>query len=133
MQQTEFQVTDIQQEGTVTDQVRKENDSETEALAIIERNMPQIDTNRPPEKETKVNRNVEPNEAASGSDIASIAISPTGFDDYLTKSLIDAQFYQDKEIYAGQVVVDNRRAERLLNGASDRLHREMVDQQYRRQ
>jgi hypothetical protein len=110
-----------------------ENNTETEALAIIERSMPQVDTNKQQEKETKLNRNVEPNEAASGSDIASLAISPIGFDDYLTKSLTDARFYQDKEIYAGQAVVDNRRAERLLNGASDRLHREMVDQQYRRQ
>lgn len=110
-----------------------ENNTETEALAIIERSMPQVDTNKREERETKVNRNVEPNEAASGSDIASLAISPIGFDDYLTKSLTDARFYQDKEIYAGQAVVDNRRAERLLNRASDRLHREMIDQQYRRQ
>ena len=133
MQQTEIQLSDTQQDIIVTDTVRKDNDTETEALAIIERSMPQVDTNRVEEKEERVNRNVEPNEAASGSDIASIAISPIGFDDYLTKSLTDARFYQDKEIYAGQAVVDNRRAQRLLNGASDRLHREMVDQQYRRQ
>ena len=32
--------------------------------------------------------------------------------------------------FQGQKVVDNARAQRMLNGASDRLHQQMVDQQY---
>ena len=111
-----------------------ENKSQaTNDVDITKQNMISVEDKKDNKKEVTVKQNVEPNEAASGSDIADIAVSPIGFNDYLTKSLIDAQFYQDKEIYAGQTVVDNRRAQRLLNGASDRLHREMVDQQYRRQ
>ena len=107
------------------------NTSEVDALAVIQNSLPSVTEDIKQEKEVSVNQKAEPNEAASGTDIADIAVSPTGFNDYLTKSLVDSQFYQDKEIYAGQVVVDNRRAQRLLSGASDRLHREMVDQQYR--
>jgi hypothetical protein len=40
----------------------------------------------------------------------------------------DAQFYASKEIYRGQRNVDNARALRGLG--TDRLHRQMVEQQY---
>jgi hypothetical protein len=42
------------------------------------------------------------------------------------------QFYKSEEIYKDSETVDNRRALRLLSGASDRLHQEMVNEQYRR-
>lgn len=83
-------------------------------------------------EEVTVNQNAEPNDAAGGVDISSIAVLPAGFNSYLNKNLIDARFYEEKEIYKNQQVVDNRRAERLLNLASDRLHQEMVNEQYKR-
>ena len=107
----------------VTTQQQTVQESQQQQVVIVE--------TQEQTEEVTVKQNVEPNEAASGVDIASIAISPTGFNDYLTKSLIDARFYEEKEIYVEQTVVDNRRAQRLLSGASDRLHKKMVDQQYR--
>ena len=77
-------------------------------------------------------RQAETNEAAGGVDIAVLAQQPIGFDQYLTQALSDARFYQEREIYPGQQTVDNRRAQRLLSGANDRVHQSMVDQQYRR-
>lgn len=65
-----------------------------------------------------------------GPDPAALARAPLDFNQYLTSQLKDAQFYQSKEIYRGQRTVDNARAQRFLNGASDVLHQRMVEQQY---
>lgn len=78
-----------------------------------------------------VRRNVPNNEAAGGVDIAMLQKVPTGFDLYLA-GLADNKFYPDKEIYRNQNVVDNVRILRQLNNRSDSLHREMVDEQYRK-
>lgn len=67
-------------------------------------------------------------EGMGGGNIAALAQSPAGFDSYLTQNIADAQFYSPREIYRGQVNVDNARALRQLG--TDRLHKEMVDQQY---
>ena len=80
-------------------------------------------------KETTVKRNVKDNDAAGSVTIASIAKQPVGYELYMG-ALQDVPFYAPKEIYRNQKVVDNARAQRLLNGASDRLHQQMVDQQY---
>jgi hypothetical protein len=70
----------------------------------------------------------QPNEAASGGvSMNDFAKAPADFSAYQTQ-LADAAFYAPKEIYRGQVNVDNRRAMRGLG--SDRLHQEMVRQQY---
>lgn len=76
-----------------------------------------------------VNKNVKDNDAAGGVSIAAIATQPQGFESYMA-SLRDSTFYAPKEIYRNQRVVDNARAQRLLNGASDRVHQQMVDMQY---
>jgi len=54
-----------------------------------------------------------------------------GFDTYNRAVLPDAQGYRPFEIYPGQSVVDNPQGRRFLTG-SDRVHQEMVDQQYLR-
>ena len=64
----------------------------------------------------------------SGGDMNSLAAAPANFNDYLTQQIQDAQFYASKEIYRGQRNVDNARALRGLG--TDRLHQQMVDQQY---
>jgi hypothetical protein len=82
------------------------------------------------QKTDAVNKNVQPNELAGRVDIAAIATQPVGFQTY-SLVLTDAQFYAPREIYRNQRTVDNARAQRLLQGASDRLHQSMVDQQYK--
>jgi hypothetical protein len=77
---------------------------------------------------SSVNRNVQPNDLAAGVDLASMALQPKGFEAY-SFTLRDAAFYEPKEVYKGQTVIDNARALRQLS--SDRLHKEMVDQQYK--
>lgn len=75
-----------------------------------------------------VKKNITTNDLAGGVDIASIAITPKGYEAY-GFVLKDAAFYKTEAIYKDQKTVDNARAFRLLS--SDRLHQEMVDQQYK--
>jgi hypothetical protein len=65
-----------------------------------------------------------------GPDPAQLARAPMDFNQYLNAQLKDAQFYSSKEIYGGQRNVDNQRLLRGLTGGSDRLHQQMIDQQY---
>ena len=53
-----------------------------------------------------------------------------GFDAYKIVTVPDAIGYKPFEIYKGQRNVDNPAGRRFLTG-SDRLHTEMVDQQYK--
>ena len=87
--------------------------------------MPEADRNNTNTQQVK--SNVQDNDAAAGVSIASIARTPVGFNTYMV-ALTDANFYAPKEIYRNQRTVDNARALRQL--ASDRLHQQMVDQQY---
>jgi hypothetical protein len=89
-----------------------------------------MDTSTEQQKpQQQVAKKKKPNEAAAGGvSMNDFAATPAGFSAYQTQ-LADAAFYAPKEIYRGQVNVDNRRAMRGLG--SDRLHQEMVRQQYR--
>jgi hypothetical protein len=91
-----------------------------------------IEQTQEAKEEAAVKQNVESNDAAGGVDIGLIAVTPIGFNSYLSKNIIDARFYEEKEIYKGQEVIDNKRAQRLLSGASDILHQEMINEQYKR-
>jgi hypothetical protein len=84
-----------------------------------------------PTQDGMVKRNVQPNEAAGGVDIATIATQPKGYDAYAQMTLKDAAFYKAEDIYKGQKNVDNVRLLRGLISGSDRLHQNMVDQQYK--
>jgi hypothetical protein len=53
-----------------------------------------------------------------------------GFEAYSNTSILDAQFYKSKEIYANQKPIDNRNAQRFLSGASEARYQMMVEQQY---
>ena len=75
-----------------------------------------------------VNKNVQPNDLAKGVDIASMAITPAGFNAY-SIVLRDTAFYEPKEIYKAQRVVDNVQVLRQMS--SDSLHKKMVDMQYK--
>ena len=76
-----------------------------------------------------VNKNAGNNDVAGGVDINKIALAPAGYGDYLNLTLRDAAFYAPKEVYRNQRNVDNVRVLRSLS--SDRLHQEMVNQQYK--
>ena len=54
-----------------------------------------------------------------------------GFDTYQSARIADAPFYQPRDIYRGVVIRDNARAQRALSQRSDRLHQEMINEQYR--
>lgn len=77
-----------------------------------------------------VKRNVPDNELAGTIDIASIATQPKGYAQY-SIGMPDSLFYEPKEIYKNQRTVDNARVLRGLMSGSDRLHQEMVNQQYK--
>ena len=77
-----------------------------------------------------VNRNADNNEAAGNVDLTKMATMPAGYNSYLNFAMRDAAFYAPKEVYRNQRNVDNARAFRQL--ASDRVHQEMIEQQYRR-
>jgi hypothetical protein len=96
---------------------------------LIENKTTTIEQDRKDTNTQQVKSNVQDNDAAVGVSINSIARTPVGFNTYLI-ALNDAAFYSPKEIYRNQKTVDNVRALRQL--ASDRLHQEMVDLQYRK-
>lgn len=83
----------------------------------------------PPEPKAQPRNTQPPTELAGGVNVAAFqnAVDLTA---YTNVSLRDAAFYAPREIYRGQQTVDNRQALRGLG--TDRLHQDMVDQQYRR-
>jgi len=74
----------------------------------------------------------DPQQQQQAQQIAQIGTVP-GFDQYTQAKLPDAIFYQTKEIYRNRTLPDNQRAQRALNQRSDRLHQEMINEQYRSQ
>jgi hypothetical protein len=89
--------------------------------------LPQMETGQ---QNLSVKRNVQNNEAAGNVSIESIAKQPVGYAQYFG-SMPDVAFYAPREIYRNQRTVDNARVLRGLTGGSDRLHQEMVNQQYK--
>lgn len=63
--------------------------------------------------------------------LSSMAEVP-GFSQYLEAKIPDMPFYKAEDIYKRVTIQDNARALRQLNQRSDVIHREMVDEQYRR-
>lgn len=82
------------------------------------------------EQNASVKKNVQNNEAAGNVTIESIAKQPANYAQYFTV-IPDVAFYAPKEIYKNQKTVDNARTLRGLQGGSDKLHQEMINQQYK--
>lgn len=91
--------------------------------------MPQQQSSNP-QAISDLRRTNQTNDLAGAVSLDSLATQPQGYNQYLTLALVDARFYQTREIYNRQTTVDNQRALRQLS--SDRLHQEMVNQQYRK-
>jgi hypothetical protein len=102
--------------------------NESPIKSILEQK-PFIENTTTEQKTETVKSNVQSNELAGNVDINKMAVTPPGFNAYMSLALKDGQLYKPEEIYKNQVTVDNVRALRQLS--SDRLHQEMVNQQYR--
>lgn len=96
----------------------------------VNKNNITVDNETKEMKATSINRNAQDNDVAGTSRIERMAVVPVGFGSYSNFNLSNIAFYEPKEIYKNQKVIDNVRALRQLS--SDRLHQEMVEQQYRR-
>jgi hypothetical protein len=74
-------------------------------------------------------RDTAPNELAVGVNLAQMATQPQGYASYTNFVLRDASFYEPKEVYKNQTVVDNVRVLRGLG--SDQKHQDLVNSQYK--
>jgi len=74
-------------------------------------------------------RDTTPNELAVGVNITQMAMVPQGYASYTNFVLRDASFYEIKEVYKNQTVVDNVRVLRGLG--SDQKHQDLVNLQYK--
>lgn len=79
----------------------------------------------------QVNKSARDSELAGSVTLVTMARQPQGFETYMA-ILQDVPFYKPTEVYPNQRTVDNQRVQRLLTGASDAKHKELVDSQYRR-
>ena len=104
--------------------------SKTDPINIILEIKPNTNDKKEETTLTTVRQNVQDNDLANGVQLAQLSVVPIGFNQYTNLVLRDAAFYAPKEIYRNQRTIDNVRA--LRNLSSDRLHEEMVNQQYRR-
>jgi len=120
-------VTKYEIKDTTAAQTNFVTDKTNPITDLIENNKPVMSSSQTQTNTQQVKSNVQDNDAAAGVSIANIARTPVGFNSYMV-ALTDAAFYAPKEIYRNQKTVDNARALRQL--ASDRLHQQMVDQQY---
>jgi hypothetical protein len=118
-----FEMTTFESQRLLTDRTNPINQ-------IIEGRGVDLQTSTSMQQKASVNTNASDNEIAGGVNISRMATAPVGYNQYLNLVIADAAFYAPKEIYKGQKTVDNVRALRQMS--SDRLHQEMVNQQYRR-
>jgi hypothetical protein len=94
---------------------------------------PNVSTGTTEQKtENTLNITSQISDLGEGASFSGLSRAPSGFNTYTSMQLRDAQFYAPREVYRNQQTVDNRNALRLLNGSSDRLHKELVEQQYGR-
>jgi hypothetical protein len=118
----------VQIEMPMLEGIRFGNKSPVENAMDAKSMLPQMDTGS--QQDGNVKKNVQNNEAAGNVTIESIAKQPANYAQYFTM-IPDVAFYAPKEIYKNQKTVDNARTLRGLQGGSDRLHQEMVNQQYK--
>ena len=89
----------------------------------------QTQQTQPDQPQQSRNRDTAPNELAVGVNLAQLATIPQGYASYTNFILRDAQFYEPREVYKNQTVVDNIRVLRGLG--SDRKHQDLVNLQYK--
>jgi hypothetical protein len=102
----------------------------TDPLNEVVESKTTVTTTNSTESTQTVKPAVSDNELAGGVDISKLATTPIGYSNYTNLVLKDGKMYEPKEIYKNQTPVDNARALRQLS--TDRLHQQMIEQQYRR-
>jgi hypothetical protein len=102
----------------------------TDPLNEVVESKTAVTTTNSTESAQTVRASVSDNELAGGVDISKLATTPAGYSNYTSLMLQDGKMYEPKEIYKNQKPVDNARALRQLS--TDRLHQQMIEQQYRR-
>ena len=68
-------------------------------------------------------------ELAGGIDLNKLTVVPVGYNAYMSASIKDSPFYEVREVYKNQKIIDNVRVLRQIS--SDGLHQRMIDQQYK--
>ena len=89
----------------------------------------QTQQSQPDQPQQIAKRDTTPNELAVGVSLTQMATVPQGYASYTNLVLRDASFYQPKEVYRNQAVVDNVRVLRGLG--SDQKHQDLVNLQYK--
>jgi len=102
----------------------------TDPLNEVVESKTAVTTTNTTESAQPIKTSVSDNELAGGVDISKLATTPVGYGSYTSLMLQDGKMYEPKEIYKNQTPVDNARALRQLS--TDRLHQQMIEQQYRR-
>jgi hypothetical protein len=102
----------------------------TDPLNEVVESKSAVTTTNSTESAQTVRASVSDNELAGGVDINKLATTPAGYSNYTSLMLQDGKMYEPREIYKNQKTVDNARALRQLS--TDRLHQQMIEQQYRR-
>jgi len=90
-----------------------------------------VEKGKEAQKEMETAQNFEAQKAVQNVVIAAMGFTP-GFDTYGKAFIPDGRGYQPFTIYNNQRTVDNARVSRGLFGATDRLHNEMTESQYKR-
>jgi hypothetical protein len=68
-------------------------------------------------------------ELAGGVDLNKLTVVPVGYNAYLAVSIKDSPFYEVKEVYKNQKIIDNVRVLRQMS--SDKLHQQLINSQYK--
>jgi len=116
-----------QEAEQVTQQISFLTDLNNPLKQIIESQQLQQTQQDQPQQSQR--REIAPNELALGVNLAQIAVVPQGYASYTNFILRDASFYEPKEVYKNQKVVDNIRILRGLG--SDQKHQDLVNLQYK--
>lgn len=98
--------------------------------AAAARGLAPVITSEPPLESRPQPRNIQPPAELAGGPSITAFQSGVDITAYTNVVMRDSQFYAPREIYRGQQTVDNRQALRGLG--TDRLHQDMIDQQWRR-
>lgn len=141
-----LQVQSLQQRQIITENKTEENRSNQETEVIrtdsinfvgsnpindyLEQKPVQDNQNTTTTREATVKKDVQDSDIAGGVTLSAMAKLPVGYELY-SVAIKDSNFYAPKEIYKNQRIVDNDRIQRMMNSRSDKVHQEMVDEQYR--
>ena len=128
-------VSNITREETLAGNIEERSESAVSfsgfsAVNVLNENTLQSSIESSGTEKAEPSKSTIPNNQVAGDiTLASLGSGPQGFQAYST-SMPDSAFYAPRDIYRGQRNVDNQRLLRGLTSGGDRLHQEMLNQQY---